>query len=354
MLIVDSHLDLAHNAVNLNRDITQPLADLRRLEAGMSEPFRGRGTVSLPSMRAGQVGLCFATVIARVSDKWREAGPLDASAQHIAYARAQGQLAYYRLLESDGELRQIRSRAQLDAHVEQWTSGDTQAPLGFVLAMEGADPIVAPEQVQAWWDDGLRVISLSHYGVSSYAHGTHTDGGLLDRGPALLHAMQEVGLTLDLTHLADQAFWEALDHFDGAVLASHNNCRALVPDQRQLSDDMLRAIIQRDGVIGTAFDAWMLHDRWVIGESSSELVSLANVVDHLDHVCQVAGNADHAALGTDLDGGFGREQSPRDLDTIADLQKIPALLTDRGYAEPDIRKLMHGNWIRFLTRTLPA
>jgi len=153
---------------------------------------------------------------------------------------------------------------------------------------------------------------------------------------------------LDLTHLSDQAFWQSLEHYGGLVLASHNNCRSLVPHQRQFSDAQLKAIFERDGVIGAAFDAWMLQPGWITGESSNEKVSLATVVDHIDYVCQLAGNSRHAALGTDLDGGFGREQSPHDLDTIADLQKFTGLLAQRGYSQDDIAAILHGNWLRLL------
>jgi len=262
---------------------------------------------------------------------------------------AQGQLAYYRVLASHGQVRMIPDRETLDAHVEVWQgSGGEQSPLGFVLSMEGADPIVSPEQAASWWEDGLRVVSLSHYGVSAYAHGTGTSGGLTPQGRALLPAMDELGMILDVTHLSDQSFWEALELFEGAVLASHNNCRALVPGDRQFSDDQIRALVERDGVIGASMDAWMLYPDWVRGETSPEVVGLDDVLDHMDHVCQLAGNARHAALGTDLDGGFGKEQCPHDLETIADLQKIPDLLRERGYDEEDVCAVMHGNWLRLL------
>jgi membrane dipeptidase len=155
-------------------------------------------------------------------------------------------------------------------------------------------------------------------------------------------------MILDLTHLADESFWEAVAYFDGPVLASHNNCRALVPGDRQFTDDQIRKIIERDGVIGSAMDAWMLYPGWTKGETSNTVVSLKTVADHMDHVCQLAGNARHVAIGTDLDGGYGYEQTPHDLETIADLQKLPNLLRKRGYNEEDIGGIMHGNWLRLL------
>lgn len=346
MLIFDSHLDLAMNALLWNRDLKQSVYDIRRQEEGMTEKGRARGTVAFPEMRAGQVAVCCATVIARLS---RPGNPRPGyNSPEIACAVAQGQLAYYRLLEEQGQVRFIANSPTLEAHVGQWEVGaEDELPLGFILAMEGADPILSPEQVAWWWAAGLRVVSLSHYGLSTYAHGTDTEGGLTRLGRPLLAAMEEVGMILDLTHLSDESFWQALEASGGPVMASHNNCRALVPGVRQFSDEQIRALIQREGVIGVALDAWMLYPGWIKGQTQPQVVSLQAVVDHIDHICQLAGNSQHAAIGSDLDGGYGTEQCPHDLDTITDLQKILHLLRARGYGEADVRAIMHSNWLRF-------
>jgi membrane dipeptidase len=160
--------------------------------------------------------------------------------------------------------------------------------------------------------------------------------------------MDKLGILLDLTHLSDEAFWEAMDSFSGPVLASHSNCRTLVPHQRQFDDRQIRAIFSRAGVIGVALDNWMIRPGWMRGAKDNERITLAHVADHMDHICQLAGNSQHAAIGSDLDGGFGREQSPSDLDTIADLQHIPEILSKRGYRDADIASIMHGNWLRLL------
>lgn len=357
MLIVDFHLDLSMNALDYNRDLTLPVATTRAQEAGMPGKSRGGSTVALPEMRAGRVALSSATVICRVQQPNSPASGVRSHA--IAYAKAQGQLAYYRQLVADGEVVIISDRAGLDRHIADWTAWDAdtsgpQPPLGFVLSMEGADPIVSPEQVPQWWADGLRIVSLSHYGISATAHGTDTEGGLTPLGRPMLRALDDAGIILDLTHLADQAFYEALDAFDGPVLASHNNCRALVPGVRQFTDDQLRRIIERGGVIGGALDAWMMYPGWIKGVTQPSVVDLNVMVDHLDHICQLAGNTDHAAIGTDLDGGYGKEQTPHDLDTIADLQKVADLLRARGYDEASVAKIMHGNWFALLRRAWPA
>jgi membrane dipeptidase len=293
------------------------------------------------------VGLCIATLLARLL---RETMPpiQRYTSMVAAYAAAMGQLAYYRALTEQGVLRWIKDRRSLDAHVQEWLGPNAaSAPIGFILSMEGADPVLSPEQLGEWWEAGLRIIGPAHYGPSPYAHGTGTEGGLFPEGPALLKEMERVGMILDVTHLSDQCFDEALEIYHGPVLASHHNSRALVPGQRQLTDDQIKQLIARGAVIGTALDAWMLYPGWVRGETSPEVVGLEAMIDQIDHVCQLAGNARHAAIGSDLDGGFGTEQTPRDLDTIADLQRVPAMLRQRGYSAADVEGICYGNWLRF-------
>jgi membrane dipeptidase len=349
-LICDAHLDLAWNAIDWNRDLFLPCSAIRVVEKNVPGKGRGAGTVSFPELRRGRVGLFIATLLSRL----HRPGLMPAFQRYdsmlAAYGATRGQLAYYQALEERGVLRWIKDAATLEAHVRAWVEGDAEKePLGFILSMEGADPVLSPGQVQEWWDAGLRIIGPAHYGVSPYAHGTGTEGGLFPEGPALLKEMQRLGMILDVTHLSDQCFDEALDRYGGPVLASHHNCRALVPDQRQLADEHIRKLIGRGAVIGAALDDWMLVPGWERGRTMPEEtgVCLNTVIDHIDHVCQLAGNARHAALGTDLDGGFGKEQSPLDLDTIADLQKFPDLLRARGYKEDDVLGILYGNWVRF-------
>jgi len=353
MLIVDAHLDLAWNALQWNRNLQQSVYTIRTQESGLGEPGRGQGTVALPEMRKGRVALCFATLLARSTG---HAVPnLDYSSSLQAYAAAQGQLDYYRALHETGEIKLINNLIDLDEHINAWQDWEKdslrpQPMTGLVVSMESADPILKPEQLSAWKDAGVRIIGPAHYGSGRYAGGTSTELGLTPDGLILLREMDQLGIILDLTHLSDQAFWQALDGFNGVVLASHNNFRALVPHQRQFDDTQLRAIIERDGVIGAAFDNWMIRPGWVRGAKDNPQVLMSHVVDHIDHVCQLAGNSQHAAIGSDLDGGFGREQSPSDLDTIADVQNIVAILSKRGYTEVDIESIMHGNWLRLLRR----
>lgn len=357
MLIFDGHLDLAWNAIQWNRDIQQSVYTLRTQEAGLVGKGRGQNTVALPEMRRGSVLLCFATLLARSTPV--QVPHVDFHSPAQACASAQGQLAWYRAMEGLGELVVITSLDQLEAHVQGWQRHLTgeipeNPPPGIILCMESADPILEPEDLRSWQAAGIRLIGPAHYGDGRYAGGTGVEEGLTDRGRRLLQEMERQGVMLDLTHLSDASFWQALELYRGPVLASHNNCRALVPQQRQFSDAQLRAIIERDGVIGAALDAWMLVPGWIKGVSSNREATLAMVADHVDHVCQLAGNCRHAALGSDLDGGFGREQSPVDLDTIADLQKITAVLESRGYGADDVAAVMHGNWLRLLRQAWSA
>lgn len=372
LLIFDAHLDLGMNALMWNRDLTRTVAEIRQQEKEMEGKGRGGNTVALPEMQAGRVAVTLGTVLARTGSAPAPNLPTYRSAE-IAYGMAQGQLAHYRILERRGRLRMIRERAQLDAHWEAWEAWEARTdgadvsdgvapeapnaegapPPGLILSMEGADSIPSPDEVPRWWDDGLRAIGLTHYQDNQYAHGTGTEGGLKPPAMPLLEALRTCGMVLDLTHLADQAFWEALEVWDGPVLASHNNCRALVPGQRQFSDDQLRAIIDRGGVVGCALDAWMLHPNWIRGVTRPDVVGLDAVADHVAHVCELAGNARHVAIGSDLDGGFGTEQTPRDLNTIADLQAIGGLLRERGFGQADVVQVMHRNWLDHFRQHLP-
>jgi membrane dipeptidase len=351
MLLIDAHLDLAWNALQWNRDLQSSVYTIRTRESKLVGAGRGQGTVALPEMRTGCVALCFVTLIARSTGHAIQ--NLDYSSPLQAYAVAQGQLAYYKALNELGEIRLIGNPNELNEHIAEWhqwekDSNLSQPKTGLVVSMESADPILSPSQLSAWKEAGVRIIGPAHYGPGRYAGGTSTELGLTSVGVDLLAEMNRLGIILDLTHLSDQAFWEAINCFDGRVLASHNNCRALVPHQRQFTDEQLRLIIERGGVIGVACDNWMIRPGWTHGAKDNEPVYLKDVVDHIDHICQLAGNSGHAAIGSDLDGGFGREQSPSDLDTIADLQKIAHILTERGYSENDITAIMHGNWLRLL------
>ena len=354
MLIIDGHLDLAWNALQGNRDLSLSAYTTRVLEAGSTVKGQGQGTVGFPEMREGRIALCFATLLARCTNV--PVPHLDYPTPLQAHSVALGQLAFYEALEQAKVIRIIADKGALGSHVSEWekweeTQEKPHPPLGFVISMESADPILKPDQVSGLQDRGVRIIGPAHYGSGRYSGGTGTENGLTDMGYALLREMEHCGLILDLSHFTDRAFWQALEKYPKSVLASHNNCRSLVPHQRQFSDEQLNAIIERDGVIGVALDAWMLIKGFIRGQSTNDNVGMELVADQIDHICQLAGNSRHAAIGSDLDGLFGREQSPHDFDTIADLQRVPEMLSARGYGQKDVSAVMHGNWLRLLNRS---
>ncbi len=342
-----------------NRDLRQPVHAIRERERAMGwtdHPDRGRGTVALPDLRRGGVGIVFATMIARVQPLGSRPANLRLPGWHSpaqAWADAQRQLAWYRQMEAQGEMVQLTDQVGLADHLKNWEHATDHArlPVGYVLALEGADSIVTLDHLHRFYAQGLRVIGPAHFGPGRYAPGTGSDGGgLTPAGRDLLREIDGLGIVLDLTHLTDVGFFEALDLFRGPVIASHQNCRALVPGERQFSDDQIRAVIERGGVLGGALDAWMLHPTYERGRySSRELnIGLERIVDHYDHICQLAGNADHIGIGSDLDGLFGTEQSPYDLDTVADLRKLGPMLKRRGYTHGDRERVFSGNWLRIL------
>ena len=354
-LIVDCHLDLAWNALGYKRDLTLPLAELNRGEQGLADHAgRGLATTTLPEMRAGGVGLCLATLIARtpVGATAIHGNLLDYPTPAAAAAVAAGQLAWYRALAEAGAVALLGSADAVRAHAERWRGGNERR-VGIVLAMEGSDPIISPAHVPRWHAAGLRVASLVHYGLGRYAAGTGTDGGVTAAGRALLAAFEEAGLILDVTHLSDRAFLQALDRYAGPLLASHQNCRALVPGGRQFTDQQLRLVLDRGGIVAVACDAWMLHPGWVRGETGVDQVPMTALADHVDHICQLAGNADQVAVGSDLDGGFGSNQTPRELTSIADLGRLAPILADRGYTGDQVTAVLADNALRFLTTHLP-
>ena len=358
-LIFDSHLDLAWAAVFFDRDLTLPVEEIRRREAGVTDhPARGTNVLSLPELRRAGVAVCVATLLARSGPEAKHRATilrtdLDYATPAHAHAAAHAQLAYYRCLEEQGHIRMLRTRAELSALWAAYAADPVKTPLGIILSMEGTDPITHPDQAREWWDLGLRAAGPAHYGRGQHAYGTATDGPLSAAGIELLRVMDELGMILDVTHLSDTSMAQAFDYFEGPLLASHHNCRALVPGDRQLTDEQIRKIVARGGVIGAALDAWMLYPNWVRQETKPEVVGLAALADHIDHVCQIAGNARHAALGTDLDGGFGHEQTPGDLKLYSDVQKLGGILGGRGYSDEQIAGIFHGNWVGFFGRNLP-
>lgn len=352
--IIDAHLDLAMNAMEWNRDLSRPLDEVRQREMHMKDkPDRGKGTVCLPELRKGRIGLVVATQLSRYTPPGSSLPGWNSPQQ--AWAMTQAQLAWYREMEAMGEMKQIRNLNQLDAHLALWNdtnvNDDTKA-IGYILSLEGADSLVNISYLHKAYEYGLRAIGLSHFGHGRYAPGTKMEGRITPLGKELLKEMGHLNLILDVTHLTDEGFNEALDLYQGPVWASHHNVRKIAPTQRQLSDEQIKLLIERNAVIGGMLDCWAMDIRFIdtVSDPWQLNIRLENLVDHWDHICQIAGNSNHIAIGSDLDGIFGTEQSPWDLNSIADLQKYQSILLKRGYKQEDVENIFHKNWLRFLRK----
>jgi membrane dipeptidase len=354
VFIFDCHLDLAMNAIEWNRDLKKTVYQIRSREEGMTDKLdRAKGVVALPELRKGNIGLVVATQIARYVEPGSALPGWNSP--EIAWGISQAQLAWYRSMEDQGEMVQITNLEQMEKHLALWfdkSLPDHTKPVGYILSLEGADSFVNISYLEKAYSYGLRACGPAHYGPGRYAAGTGMTDGLTAQGKELVKEMDNLNMILDVTHLTDKGFEEALSIFKGPVWASHHNCRALVNHQRQLTDDQIKVLIERDAVIGGVFDTWMLTDNWVRGvdDPKERGINLEKVVDHYDHICQIAGNINHIAIGSDLDGAYGKEQSPYDLEDIADLQNLKVILSRRGYSSADIEHIFYKNWLSFLRK----
>jgi membrane dipeptidase len=358
MFIVDAHLDLAYNAIRHKRNLLKSVTDIRQGEEGNKSHPNGISLVSFPDLREANVGLVFGTIFvmpgsSRMAIEGDESLTYRTATYHTAdqaHQAGQKQLDYYhRLADEVDYIRLVGNISDLDAVVASYQEG--QEPLvGIVPLMEGADPIREPAEAEMWYERGLRIVGLA-WDDTRYAAGAWgAGGGLTKEGHQLLEVMANFGFILDLTHMSEEASLTCLDEYDGTIIASHSNARALVPSPRQLSDTQIRRIAERDGVIGIVFaNSFLKADHPRTGPK--EGVTLEHVVAHIDHICQVVGDAAHIGIGTDFDGGFGVEAVPAEIKNLSDLPLIGKALNEKGYSKEDIEGIMGQNWIRTLRRT---
>jgi membrane dipeptidase len=321
MLIADAHLDLSYNAL-AGRDVLKPAID---------QPADGPfiPTVGLPDLARGGVSVVCATVFTEPTPDPDE-----------AYARGQAHLDWYRKQESAGTMRFARTASDLTR------PGRGQLA---ILLMEGADPFRTPADVAAWHAAGLRAVGLA-WKQTRYAGGTGDPAPLTAAGVELVPVLDRFGIVHDTSHLAEESFWQLLDLATGPVMASHSNCRAIVPTDRQLSDEMIRAVVARGGVIGiNFFDKFLLRP----ATYGSRRATLADVVEHMRHICDLAGNSSQVGLGTDMDGGLGRDQIPVEIVTSADLPRVGDALSTAGFDDDSVAKILGQNWARFFGSSLP-
>jgi len=348
-LIVDAHEDIAWNALALGRDVRRSALETRRLERGSDIPERnGTCMVGLPEWLEGGVVVVFGTIYAAPERRGKPPGPQTYSNAAEAHTLGHQQLDFYRrLADEEAQVALVTGQTELAEVLTSW-QGDSPT-VGIVPLMEGADPIREPAEAEWWFDRGVRIVGLSWKAGTRYAGGDAALGPLTDLGRELLEVMAELGMVLDISHLAEESFFEAVGRFGGQVVATHANPRALVPGARHLSDDMIRRLADRDGVIGIVPANYFLRPDW-----RTTTTTLADVIAAIDHVCQVVGDAAHVGLGSDFDGGFGAEHTPATLDTVADLQRIGPALGEAGYDEEHVEAILGGNWLRILQDTLPS
>lgn len=378
--IIDAHQDLAYNAFTFGRNYLLSAHETRQLEKDTPTPQRtGSSLLGWADYQRGQVAMVFGTLF--LAPRRYQSGAWESqvfgSAQE-SRALTEKQLEYYLRLtdEHPDQFRLVRSRADLHQVLAPWEKTPADLPLpaaglkeggeeadprptvthpvGILLLMEGAEGISAPEEMEEWWEKGVRITGPVWAGTR-FCGGTLEGSSFTKEGYALLEVMESLGYTLDISHMNETSALQALDHYNGPVIASHANARALIKNiqgERQLTDQTIRRLIERDGVMGVIpFNHFLMPD-WRLTDDR-RLITLKTLAAHIDHICQLAGNSLHAAIGTDFDGGFGWPSVPYEIDTIADLQKLASILSEYGYAEENIANILGGNWRRHLERTLP-
>ena len=360
MIIVDSHQDLAWNMLSFGRDYTRSVEETRQLESGGQTPLRNGDTLlGWPEYQRGKVAVIFATLFAAPArhklGEWDEQTYADTAQAHRAYF-AQME-AYQRLVdENPDQFQMVQSLQDLETVLAGWEkSAESQAPIGLVILMEGAEGVRQPAELEEWWQRGVRLIGPAWAGTR-YCGGTQEPGPLTAEGFALLEGMAEFGLTLDLSHMDEQAVLQALDVYPGPIVATHSNPQALLKEaeiNRFLSYRVLQGLIERDGIVGIPPYNKFLRWDWNLNQGRA-VISLDLVVDHIDYICQLAGDSKHVGIGTDFDGGFGLQSVPGEIDSIADLQKLIPLLRKRGYTDTDTAAIMGTNWLTHLKESLPG
>lgn len=352
MRLIDAHEDIAWGALTYGRDFLRSAWETRRLEEGTDIPQRaGRCMLGLPECLEGGVAVVFGTIFsasARSSPGSEEGGAAEPDqASRLAWA----ELEYYlRLAEQSERVEIVEDRSALEGVLSSWEGESPR--VGVVLLMEGADALRRPSEVEEWYRRGVRLLGPAWAAGSRYAGGNRAPGPLTEDGRRLLEAIEEVGMVLDLSHLSEEAFWESVDRYAGVLVVTHANPRAFVPGPRQLSDQMIRAVAERGGVMGVVPCNRFLRPDWSPVDGK-EAVTLQDLAAAIDHVCQVVGDAAHVGLGSDFDGGFGAEATPAGMETVADLIKIAHVLAERGWAQDDVSAVMGGNWLRVLQAALP-
>ncbi|MGB7340719.1 MAG: membrane dipeptidase [Phototrophicaceae bacterium] len=352
MLIVDAHQDIAWNTACYGRDYRTSAILHRQNEINQRWD---KAMLGLPDALLGRVALTFSTLFAAPeTSKFNLSTPYPSPSYKdakTAYAAASTQLDYYhRLADETDRISLIRSAHDLDDVLASWDKPIGERKQGLVILMEGADPILEPKQFEEWYERGVRIVGTS-WQATRYAGGTGEPGGLSKLGYELLEILASFNAILDVSHMAEQAFYEATERYEGILIASHSNPRRFKDSDRHLSDEMIRRLADRDGVMGVVLYNAFLSNTWTRTDRPLPITIVADVIDH---ICQVTGSAKHVGIGSDFDGGFGADQTPEGFETVGDLILIARVLLERGYDQADIDGIMGGNFIRKLRQALPT
>lgn len=356
MLIVDAHQDIAYNALGYGRDYRKSAWDHREREKGAY----ARATIGLPDALLGRVGLIFATLF---TEPYRKNSTLSKPPFYVpeyktpqqAHDFAMQQLDYYRkLADEDPRVRLVLTQGDLAEVEASWADGTTGEDHlhGLVILMENGDPIIEPKQFEEWYERGVRLVGPA-WMASRYCGGTGAPGGLTALGYELMEQLAGYNAILDVSHMAEKSFYDAIDAYEGIVVASHSNPRKFRNTDRHLTDDMILRLAERDGVMGVVLFNRFLSETWTPSDPN-ERVTLATVVSAIDHVCQLTGSSAHVGIGSDFDGGFGADSIPDELETTGDLHLIGKALADKGYSTDDVNAIMGGNFLRKLRECLPS
>lgn len=357
--LIDSHEDLAYNILAFGRDYTLSAAATRARESGGPTPERNGDTLlGWPDYQRGRVGLVFATLFAtprRYAEPWEVQSYTTFEQGRLLFQR---QLDVYHRLWGDypEKFRPVFNRRQLAGVLQPWLQGEespVEHPVGTLILMEGAEALQNPEDLVEFWERGVRMVGPVWAGTR-FCGGTKEYGPISHDGYRLLGMMADLGLILDLSHMTEESALQALDFYPGPVVASHANARAMLRDggERQLTDRTLQQLFERDGVIGVVPLNQFLRPG-ILKSDPRRDTPLDWLAVHIDHICQLAGDAAHVGIGTDFDGGFGVQHVPPEIDTIADMQKLAPLLEKRGYSPLDVQAIFGGNWQRRLATSLP-
>jgi len=354
----DAHLDLACLAVN-GRDMT---AGLDSCGGPWPPP-----SVTLKTLAAGGVVCALGTIFTELGGDGPEGYP-DGDAEK-AHRRGRAQMEVYETWRDDGLIRtDLRGALRVDREVGAVRGGmgvsevvpepiaerrarDGRLCLGVLI--ECADPIRTPDELEWWVERGVVAVGMAWSQGSRYTGGNATPGvGLTDLGRELAKACDALGVAHDFSHLSQRACDELLEIAGGPVMASHSNCRGLfskeeASNERHLSDATIKAIGERDGVIGVNLVSNFLREG--LDKRSGERASIGDVVAHIERICELMGRRDGVAIGTDMDGGFSADRLPEGVSTPRDLETIADALHGRGWSDEDLEGFRFGNWARFFS-----